>query len=249
MSVLPGHMEASMTPVLENSSSENCDANRAAGRWWPGWRLTPWHGALTLGLAMLLALPLGFANAQTAMAPDVKSDAGTGIANQPSNGADSAASKTQKPGQTRAQHGKSQSRGHRAATPPQKKAPAPTNAEPFVDTTEHASLQATPVSPANKQAALAYGQLASAFEPNRGQANSQVKFLTRGRGFSLFLTPDGAVLSMSAPASSSSDARERKSDQLTMHLEGAKHNLQPVGVNELPGKTNYFIGKDPGNWR
>src|SRR5579862_5942054 len=249
MSVLPGHMEASMTPVLENSSSENCDANRAAGRWWPGWRLTPWHGALTLGLAMLLALPLGFANAQTAMAPDVKSDAGTGIANQPSNGADSAASKTQKPGQTRAQHGKSQSRGHRAATPPQKKAPAPTNAEPFVDTTEHASLQATPVSPTNKQAALAYGQLASAFEPNRGQANSQVKFLTRGRGFSLFLTPDGAVLSMSAPASSSSDARERKSDQLTMHLEGAKHNLQPVGVNELPGKTNYFIGKDPGNWR
>src|SRR5579862_1896116 len=125
MSVLPGHMEASMTPVLENSSSENCDANRAAGRWWPGWRLTPWHGALTLGLAMLLALPLGFANAQTAMAPDVKSDAGTGIANQPSNGADSAASKTQKPGQTELNTASHNPAATAPPRPPKRKLPRP----------------------------------------------------------------------------------------------------------------------------
>ncbi len=239
-----------MTPVLESSCPENCEPNHATGRAWLGWRLRPRRVTLALGLATMLALPLGFANAQTAMAPDVRGNAGSGVGARPGASGDSAATKTPQPNQPKAQHGKSQSRGgHRAATPPQKKAPAPTNAEPFVDTTEHASLQETPVAPTNKHAALAYGQLASAFEPNQGQANSQAKFLTRGRGFSLFLTFDGAVLSMSAPASSNSTAKERTADQLAMHLEGANENLQPIGVNELPGKTNYFIGKDPKNWR
>jgi hypothetical protein len=200
---------------------------------------------------MLLALPLRSARAQTAMAPNVKGGVGSGVVGGPSNGGGSAASKTPEPDQPKAQHSKSHSRsGHRAAAPSQKKAPAPTtNAEPFVDTTEHASLRNPELPSANKQAALAYGQLASAFEPNQGQVNPQVKFLTRGRGFSLFLTHDGAVLSMSASANSDSTAKERTSDQLAMRLDGANENVKPTGVNELAGKTNYFIGKDPANWR
>ena len=40
------------------------------------------------------------------------------------------------------------------------------------------------------------------FEPNRGQTDPQVKFLSRGLGYTLFITRDGVVLALpgSAPA-------------------------------------------------
>jgi hypothetical protein len=34
-----------------------------------------------------------------------------------------------------------------------------------------------------------------------------------------------------------------------MKLEGANTNPQIVGVDELHGKSNYFIGNDPRQWR
>jgi hypothetical protein len=34
-----------------------------------------------------------------------------------------------------------------------------------------------------------------------------------------------------------------------MQLVGSNHTAGMVGVEELPGKSNYFIGKDPANWR
>ena len=42
----------------------------------------------------------------------------------------------------------------------------------------------------------AYGQLPLSFEANHGQTDSQVNFLSRGSGYSLFLTPTKAVLSL-----------------------------------------------------
>jgi len=42
----------------------------------------------------------------------------------------------------------------------------------------------------------AYGKLPLSFEANRGQTDSRVKFLNRGRGYTLFLTPIEAVLAV-----------------------------------------------------
>ena len=42
----------------------------------------------------------------------------------------------------------------------------------------------------------AYGMLPLSFEINKGQTDSQVKFLSRGSGYSLFLTGNEAVLSL-----------------------------------------------------
>src|SRR5208337_4152144 len=39
-----------------------------------------------------------------------------------------------------------------------------------------------------------YGKLPLSFEANQGQTDGRVKFLSRGRGYSLFLTGDEAVL-------------------------------------------------------
>ena len=43
-----------------------------------------------------------------------------------------------------------------------------------------------------------YARLPLSLEANRGQADPQVRFLSRGRGYSLFLTTDEAVLSLRA---------------------------------------------------
>ncbi|MGH8456965.1 MAG: hypothetical protein ACRETE_08265, partial [Stenotrophobium sp.] len=53
------------------------------------------------------------------------------------------------------------------------------------------------VTPAN-QARIAgnYGKLPIAFEANAGQTDAQVKFLARGSGYALFLTPGEAVMSL-----------------------------------------------------
>src|SRR5689334_16821554 len=45
----------------------------------------------------------------------------------------------------------------------------------------------------------AYGKLPLSFEINKGQTGSQVKFLARGSGYSLFLTGNEAVLALKKP--------------------------------------------------
>ena len=42
----------------------------------------------------------------------------------------------------------------------------------------------------------AYGKLPLSFEANRGQTDARVKFLSRGRGYTLYLTPTEAVLAL-----------------------------------------------------
>jgi hypothetical protein len=48
-----------------------------------------------------------------------------------------------------------------------------------------------------------YGRLPLSFEANHGQTDSQVKFLSRGRGYTLFLTGNEAVLSLRKPSAAS----------------------------------------------
>jgi hypothetical protein len=96
------------------------------------------------------------------------------------------------------------------------------------------------------------------FEPNEGQANSRVKFLSRGRGYSLFLTSNEAVLSLRRSASGSSKAgsatgraaNKPQADRavIQMALEGANPNPTMAGQDPLPGHVNYFIGNDRSKW-
>ena len=56
----------------------------------------------------------------------------------------------------------------------------------------------TPIHAADATVASGYGRLPLAFEQNRGQTDSQVKFLARGAGYALFLTPSEAVFKIGA---------------------------------------------------
>ncbi len=57
---------------------------------------------------------------------------------------------------------------------------------------------------AGDQLQAAYGQLPLSFEANQGQTDAQVRFLARGSGYGLFLTPTEAVLSLQKPAATDS---------------------------------------------
>jgi hypothetical protein len=56
----------------------------------------------------------------------------------------------------------------------------------------HTLSQPDPSTPA--RLSEAYGNRPLSFEANRGQTDSQVKFLSRGNGYDLYLTPAEAVL-------------------------------------------------------
>src|SRR2546428_9634271 len=65
-----------------------------------------------------------------------------------------------------------------------------------------ATRTSTEIPQATKQQVLvAYGKLPLIFEVNQGQTDPQVKFLSRGSGYTLFLTPTEAVLALRAGAS------------------------------------------------
>jgi hypothetical protein len=71
----------------------------------------------------------------------------------------------------------------------------PANSSLFAD-------KAPAPAPAKAEGRLAanYGKLALSFEVNQGQTDQRVKFLSRGRGYALFLTGDEAVLRLRKPS-------------------------------------------------
>ncbi len=100
-----------------------------------------------------------------------------------------------------------------------------------------------------------YGKLPLAFEANQGQSDPQVKFLSRGAGYSLFLTADAAVLSLQPSVPSPLSAGRGKTSHtqsaravLRMKLVNTNPKTEISGQDELPGKSNYFIGNDPKKW-
>src|SRR5947207_6639112 len=101
----------------------------------------------------------------------------------------------------------------------------------------------------------AYGKLPLSFEINEGQTDGRVKFLSRGAGYSLFLTSTEAVLSLerSRRTGETTEQEDNRSgfapnDVLRMKLMGANPSPKIEGSDELPGKSNYFIGNDPKSW-
>jgi len=96
-----------------------------------------------------------------------------------------------------------------------------------------------------------FGRLPLSFEQNKGQTDKQVKFLSHGPGYDLFLTSTEAVLRVQKPRETdkSKEANVREGTVLRMKMLGASAAPEVEGQLELPGKINYFIGNDPAQWR
>ncbi len=97
--------------------------------------------------------------------------------------------------------------------------------------------------------AEAYGRLPLRFEANQGQTDGRVKFLSRGSGYTLFLTYTEAVLALRQPADKPSAEQTTSGTVVRMKLVGADSASRITGLEKLPGKVNYFLGNDAAKWR
>lgn len=119
----------------------------------------------------------------------------------------------------------------------------------------------------------AVGKIPMSFEVNRGQTDKKVEFLSRGAGYTLFLTHDAAVLALPVPATKASRHQDaasethplpyvgsnkrfdapsqrgtRAEEVLTMRVAGANPRAHAVGLGQQVARTNYYIGNDPSQW-
>jgi hypothetical protein len=128
---------------------------------------------------------------------------------------------------------------------------------------ELAQVKGTKASPSR------FGDLLLSFEANKGQTAKEVKFLARGKGYSLFLMPESFVVSLRNPGAggdihdalaengipsqdggrSKINGTEGGKDALVrVSLVGANRNARATGVEKLSGTANYFIGNNPQKW-
>jgi len=108
----------------------------------------------------------------------------------------------------------------------------------------------------------AYGKLPLSFEENQGQTAREVRYVSHGNGYELFLTSQEAVLALRSgtdydlsplhrTAYIQAIREARRISQMTvirMQLDGANPEPQMIGTGRLPTKVNYFVGNDPKNW-
>jgi len=104
---------------------------------------------------------------------------------------------------------------------------------------------------------VGYGNLPLSFEPNHGQTDPRVKFVSRAGNRTLWLTSDEAVLAVGRPPHSigpdtkqAAAAKENQSAPaiLRMKFVGANAHPRIAGEAKQSGTVNYFAGK-PNEWR
>jgi hypothetical protein len=103
---------------------------------------------------------------------------------------------------------------------------------------------------------MTLAELPLSFEINRGQADARAKFLLRGNGYNLYLTESESILVLGQTADEAKNrpdikrAHRGKTPRAVVKMKLLGSNEQPriTGLEELTGKSNYFIGNDPGKW-
>src|SRR5258706_16321782 len=96
-----------------------------------------------------------------------------------------------------------------------------------------------PAAATDARVSESYGKLPLHFEANRGQTDKDVRFLSRGLGYSLYLTAGEAVLVLAKPDAHSGQAprdanAQVKSVALRMSLVGAAPKPHVSGLEKQP---------------
>ncbi len=84
--------------------------------------------------------------------------------------------------------------------------------------------------------AVRWGTVPLSFEPNTGQAAAEVRYLARGKSYTLYLTRGETVLA------------GRNQPPLRTRLSGANLSARIAGEVPQDATSNYFIGNDPAKW-
>jgi hypothetical protein len=103
----------------------------------------------------------------------------------------------------------------------------------------------TPPPEIQARALATYGKLPLSFEENRGQADSQVRFLSRGSGYAILLTPSEVFLNVRAPGKPGQPAKQ---SSMRMSFPGAESSATINGAELQSAVSGYFVGKDASKW-
>src|SRR3569832_1150348 len=114
----------------------------------------------------------------------------------------------------------------------------------FVAVSIQNDLIASGAEPASQQQLQSYGKLPLSFEANEGQTDPKVRFRSRGKGYDLYLTQTEAILRLTKET-----VKSGNETALRMKLVGANSHSKITEEEALPGKANYFIGKEPSKWK
>jgi hypothetical protein len=79
-----------------------------------------------------------------------------------------------------------------------------------------------------------------AFEPNRGQTDPRVQYLSRGPGYTVFFTKDETVFALKNTNTSNAVVR--------MRFVGGNNSASAQPLEALPNTSNYLIGNDSSKW-
>ena len=108
--------------------------------------------------------------------------------------------------------------------------------------------------------------LALCFEPNDGQLDSSVQFISRRRGYRIEIASGEVRFVVSTPAevpgknpekhdgivgsgAAILSGRFNPANQVQIRFLGSNTNSNAAGLDPLPGRSNYFAGSDPRKWR
>jgi hypothetical protein len=116
------------------------------------------------------------------------------------------------------------------------------------DTAGSAPAPTAPVAPVPRHLDE-YGQIPLFFEPNQGQADSNVRFLSHSGGQVLLLEQNAAVLLLREASSTQKDRKGNAAvSRLKIQFAGARSEAQLEPLDEQSAKSNYFLGSRPENW-
>ncbi|MGI9103240.1 MAG: choice-of-anchor D domain-containing protein [Terriglobales bacterium] len=118
--------------------------------------------------------------------------------------------------------------------------PSPSVAQSQDDKDSAPPRLALPSGGKNFAAASTFARRGIFFEANYGQVDPQVYFLARGRGYVSYLTKAGMTFDFRSPLQPYAVVRTR--------FAGANADARVTGMDELPGKSNYLLGRDPAQW-
>ena len=99
-----------------------------------------------------------------------------------------------------------------------------------------------------------YRGLPLSFEANRGQTDSQARFLARGSGYLLLLAPSKIMLVMNQsrqadPSDPTAANKPLEPTVLELLLVGANPESRLQGLEPLPGRSHYLKGNRSEEWR
>jgi len=110
----------------------------------------------------------------------------------------------------------------------------------------------------NPKIDLDFGKIPLRFEANTGQVDSKAQFLSRGKGYKLFLSSNESVVILNRKLNSNSIKNVKSPDKASPEIEFASVHMKLLDSNpsaKFKGekksitKSNYFRGSDPSKWR